>query len=226
MPDETCWTLVEDAAAGEDGARDAFARLYLPVVNAYLRARWAGNRLQDDVDDAAQEIFVDFMKPNGALARVRRDHGDGGFRAFLFGVARNVARRYEERAGRRAAKEAHLDSAYERQPAPDDSPSRAFDVAWARALMRAARERHAREAEQQDDGAIARVELLRLRFREGLPIRRIAERWGEEPAIVHRQYARARQEFAKALYETVALQSGGTPAAIRRECERLLSLLR
>ena len=70
MPDETCWTLVEDAAAGDDGARDAFARLYLPVVNAYLRARWAGNRLQGDVDDAAQEVFVECFREAEARERV------------------------------------------------------------------------------------------------------------------------------------------------------------
>ncbi len=78
MTDETCWTLVEDAAGGRDGARDEFARLYLPVVKAYLGARWRGNVLRSDVDDAAQEVFVDLIKPNGALARVERDHGSSG----------------------------------------------------------------------------------------------------------------------------------------------------
>ncbi len=226
MSDETCWTLVEDAAEGTDGAREEFARAYLPVVKAYLASRWAGNALQNDVDDAAQEVFVDLIKPNGALSRVRRDHGDGGFRAFLYGVARNVARRYQERAGIRRRHEAPIGSTVARKPASDDAPSQVFDKAWARTIMRSARERHARQAQAQDEQAVERVELLRLRFQKGLPIREIAARWDVDPAVVHRQYARARKEFAAALYETVASHGDGDPAAVRRECGRLLGLLR
>ena len=216
---------MEEAAGGRDGAREGFARIYLPVVRAYLSARWRDNSLRGDVDDAAQEVFVDLITPGGALSRVDRDHGDGGVRAFLFGVARNVARRHEERAGRRGRREARLDTAIEREPAPQDSPSVAFDKAWAQAIMRAARSRHARRAAKQDEQAVERVDLLRLRFEEGLPIREISARWGADPAVVHRQYAQARVEFSRALFDTVALQHGGEPAAVRRECARLLSLL-
>jgi RNA polymerase sigma factor (sigma-70 family) len=214
---------VEDAAGGHEGARDEFARLYLPVVRAYLGARWRDNVLRSDVDDAAQEVFVDFIKPGGALSRVNRDRG--GFRAFLFGVTRIVARRHEERNGRRGRVEAPLDSEVERRPAAADGPSKVFDRAWARAIMRAAHRRHARRAEKKNEQAVERVELLRLRFEQGLPIREIAARWGKDAGVMHHQYAQARLEFSVALYDTVAVQHGGSPAAVRRECGLLLGLL-
>ena len=217
---------MEGAAGGSEAAREAFARLYLPAVRAYLGARWADNVLRRDIEDAVQEVFVDLMEPGGALTRVRRDHGTGGFRAFLYGVARNVARRHEERAGRRGMRERPFDSEVGRRPAEDDSPSRAFDRAWAQSIMRAARRRHALAAAAAGEEALARVELLRLRFQEGLPIRTIAARSNEDPAALHHQYARARQEFAAALYETVAQEHGGTPADVRRECAHLIGFLR
>ncbi len=225
MTEETCWTLIEDAAGGDAHARDAFARLYLPVVQAYVGARWRGTPLRSVVDDAVQDVFLDLVRPNGALARARRDHDAGGFRAFLYGVARNVARRHEERAQRRDRRETRLDTRAA-VPSPSASPSRAFEIAWARAIMRAARDRHAAMVREKGPDPDRQVDLLRLRFGDGLPIRDIAARWGEDPAAVHRRYRRARREFAAALYETVAQHVSGTPAEIKRECARLLDILR
>jgi len=57
------------------------------------------------------------------------------------------------------------------------------------------------QAEQARHGgpaALRRVELLHLRFHDGLPIREIAERWQADAAQVHHDYARARQEFKAA----------------------------
>ena len=223
MTGETCWTLVEDAAKGDSRASDAFARLYLPVVEAYLGSRWAGTPLRSQVDDATQDVFVDLIKPNGALGRARRDHAAGGFRGFLFGVARNVARRHEDKDRRRNRRETPLES---HAGVSDESPSRAFDAAWARTIMRTARARHAAIAKERGEESLENVELLRLRFQEGTPIREIAARWDVDAAAVHRQYRRARKEFAEALFETVALHVTGTPADVKRECARLIDLLR
>jgi hypothetical protein len=52
--------------------------------------------------------------------------------------------------------------------------------------------RQRQQAEQSGPDAVQRVELLRLRFEEGLPIRTIAERWGVPAATLHHAYARAR----------------------------------
>jgi hypothetical protein len=44
------------------------------------------------------------------------------------------------------------------------------------------------------DRAVRCVELLRLRFQEGLPIRDIATRWNEDAAKLHHEFATARDE--------------------------------
>jgi RNA polymerase sigma-70 factor (ECF subfamily) len=73
--------------------------------------------------------------------------------------------------------------------------------------------------------ALRRVELLRLRFHEGLPIREIARRWRDDPATLHREYARAREEFKEALIGVMAFHHPGSPAQAERECAELLALL-
>jgi RNA polymerase sigma-70 factor (ECF subfamily) len=110
-------------------------------------------------------------------------------------------------------------------PADDTRLSRAFDRAWARALMAQAAARHAEDAEKAGEAAVRRVELLRLRFHDGLPIREIARRRGCDPDAVHRDYARARQEFRAALSAVVTFHHPGTPAEVDRTCAELLALL-
>ena len=41
--DETCWSIVIGAARGDIDHRREFARTYLPIVRAYLGARWRGS---------------------------------------------------------------------------------------------------------------------------------------------------------------------------------------
>src|SRR5579884_1864571 len=98
--DSTCWTSLKDAAAGGREARERFAERYAPMVRAYLAARWRGSALAQEVDDAAQDVFVECLRGGGALEHAR-DGRPGGFRAFLYGVARNVALRFERTRARR-----------------------------------------------------------------------------------------------------------------------------
>lgn len=217
---DTRWTLVEDAARGEPGARDAFAQAYLPIVRAYLAARWEGRPWIGQLDDAAQDVFLDCLKDGGALTRVSRE-GPGRFRTWLYRVTLNVARRHEERRARGHERE---------QPLPDEGPepsddepalSLVFDRAWAREMIRRAVVRQ-REA-ARDEGRRRRVEILELRFGEGLPIREIAKRLGAEAARVHHDYARAREEFKEALRLEIQAQCSGSAADIERECQALLA---
>jgi RNA polymerase sigma-70 factor (ECF subfamily) len=67
--------------------------------------------------------------------------------------------------------------------------------------------------------------LLRLRFQEGLPIREVARLWQEDPATLHREYARARQEFKAALLDVMTSYHADSPATAERECADLLTLL-
>jgi DNA-directed RNA polymerase specialized sigma24 family protein len=208
--DSTCWTLIHDAAAGVDAARDQFARVYLPVVRAYLVARWRGLPNPADVDDAAQDLFVECFRTGGLLEKAEADR-PGGFRAFLLGAARNVARRHESRRRPDHPLPAEL-------PGDDTGPAEAFDKAWARALLREAAGAQEQSAERAGPSAVRRVRILRLRFHDGLPIREIAARWGEDAAKLHHEYATARDEFRTALRDVIAFHHPGVTA---RELDRL-----
>ncbi len=217
----TCWTLIEGAAAGEARAREEFAKSYLPVVRAYLAARWRGTPLRFEIDDAIQEVFVDCFKERGALERADRDR-HGGFRAFLYGVTRVVALRAERKRVRRKVRASGGFDA-DRAERDEESLARVFDRAWATQLMREAAERQAENATTPE--ALRRVELLRLRFKDGLPIRTIAARWEADPAAVHRAYAKARREFKAALEEVVAFHHPGPAAEIEARAQALLEHL-
>ena len=81
------------------------------------------------------------------------------------------------------------------------------------------------QADKRGPEAVRRVELLRLRFEEGLPIRTIARRWGVPAAELHHAYARARQEFREALLKIVAFHHPGSPAEVEQEAASLLNAL-
>jgi RNA polymerase sigma-70 factor (ECF subfamily) len=221
QPDSTCWTVIRAAAAGGLGERAEFARRYGPIVRSYLASRWRSSPLRQELDDAVQEVFVECFKPAGVLARA--DRGRGDFRPFLFGVVRNVALRLERLRGRDtpSADAPDLDAVADDGP----SPSRAFERAWATALFREAGRLLEQRAAESGEAACRRVELLRLRFQEGLPIREIARRWGTDAAALHHQYAKARQEFKTAFLEVVAFHHPGTPTEVEQECVNLLTSL-
>lgn len=218
-PESTCWTVVRAAAAGSPAGRDELARRYLGVVRAYLSARWRGSALLAERDDAVQEVFVECFRAGGVLDAA----GAGrvpGFRAFLYGVVRNVARRFEARPARPAG------------PLPDEidaneeSQSRLFDRAWARAVMGEAARLQQERAAGRGPEAVRRVELLRLRFEENLPIRTIARQWDIDPAALHHAYAVARTEFRAALLEVVAFHHPGGRDEVEREAAGLLAALK
>lgn len=214
----TRWTVIRRAAAGDPDDQAEFVRRYGPVVRAYLGARWRGTPLQADVDDAAQQVFLDFFKENGALQRAEGGRG-GGFRAFLFGVVRNVALVTERTRARR--RERPLPSSFD-VAADDDSLAKVFDRAWAAALLRDAADLQLARARDLGPEAVRRHRLLGLRYGEGLPIREIARRWGVDAAVLHREYPKARDEFKRALGDVVRELHGGGPRAVERECARLL----
>ena len=147
-----------------------------------------------------------------------------GFRGYFYGIVRNVARMAERRRARR------WDAPTDHSVDPDDfaadeaSLSVVFDRAWATGVIRQAGALQRRRAAESSDGALRRVDLLRLRFQEGLPIREIAALWDEEPARLHHEYATARKEFRTALLTVAAFHHPGAPGEIERECARLLDL--
>ena len=92
-------------------------------------------------------------------------------------------------------------------------------------MMREAAARQQALAEHNGDAAIRRVDLLRLRFEEGLPIREIADRWDVDPVHLHREYAKGRREFKRCLLDSVSFHHPGTPEQAEAECVLLLTAL-
>lgn len=220
---DTSWTLVKDAAEDIDGARSRFYRQYASPVRAYLGARWRASPLRGEVEDACQEVFLECFR--GALARARGGN-DGRFRPFLYGIARNVARRFEERRALPGDRREAPPGALQSVPSREENPSLVFDREWALGLLREARAAMAARAGRGDEAALRRVEILRLRFQEDRPIREIAKEWGADPEHLHREYARAREEFREALEEVLYRQHPGAADEVARECAHLALLFR
>jgi DNA-directed RNA polymerase specialized sigma24 family protein len=217
--DATCWTLIRAAAAGDEAARDRFARLYEPIARTYFGIRWRQSSALAALDDAVQDLFVERFKDDGVLEKMA-DAQLNGFRGYFHGVLRNVARRHESA---RAASRPLPDD----QPADETSLSRAFDRAWARSLLQEAARLQAETAAQSGERAARRVELLRLRFQDGLPIRDIAARWNEDAAKLHHEFATARDEFRAALRRVLAFHMpSGSETQLDTACRELLGLLK
>ena len=178
--------------------------------------------LRVHLDDAVQDVFVECFREGGVLSQADAAR-PGGFRAFFYGVVRNVALRFETKHYRSSpggAQDVGLDDL----PAQGETFSRLFDRSWAKGMVREAARLQMARAQPGTDAA-RRSELLRLRFFDGLPIREIARRWGIDPAVVHHEYAKARAEFRKALCDVVAFDHPGTPEELEQRCQDLLSLL-
>lgn len=215
--------MIDGAAQGGSAEREQFARCYQSVIKTYLQARWSQPIHRQFVNDAVQDVFVECFRHDGPLARTDRSR-PGGFRPFLFGIVRNVARRLEEQ---RASQQGAIQSGIDLQAiaSDEDNLSVVFDQAWAQLMMRRAAEDQRRQA-RGNRLATQRVELLRLRFQDGLPIREIAHRWGEDSALLHRQYAKARSEFEASLRNVVADHHAGTQTEIQQECLAILDILK
>ncbi len=215
---ETCWTLIHSAANGSASAINQFAVRYEPVLRKSLRYRWTGPRRMRMIDDAIQEIFIECIRPGGVLAKAQSEC-PGGFRAFLYGVTRNVMLRFESRPD--------WHSISDQDPAADESSlGDVFDREFARAVMKEASLLQLRMADLQGPAALRRVELLRARFHDNLSIREIAKRWSVEPAWLHHEYARAREEFREALLKIIGTQQPlATDAENEVTCRQLLELL-
>jgi len=216
-PESTCWTVIRAAAVGSPADRDELAHRYLVVVRAYLTARWRNSDLSTDLDDAVQEAFVECFRQGGAVEAAAAG-GVPSFRAFLYGIIRNVARRFESKPARQGIPLPNMESS-------EDGQSRIFDRAWARAIMLEAAGRQKQCALALGPEAQRRVELLRLRFEENVPIREIAKQWGVPVAGLHHAYAVARQEFKAALLEVVAFHQPGTSAEVEQVAASLLLVL-
>ncbi|MBL8898540.1 MAG: sigma-70 family RNA polymerase sigma factor [Planctomycetes bacterium] len=225
-PDTTSWNLIAAAGAGASAAREEFAKRYEPAVRSWLRQRWTTGPLRDQLDDAVQEVFVECIKPDGVLSKADPSF-QAGFRALLGGVTRKVALRFEERARHARALVAQgIDTAVQ-TGAEHSSAAHPLDRAWALEILREAAIEQERRAAEVGMGALRRVEILKLRFQEGLTTAEIASALEVDPEYAQHQFAKARRDFLRALQVIVARRN---PDLSKREllerCRQLVTLLR
>jgi RNA polymerase sigma-70 factor (ECF subfamily) len=222
--DSTCWSVIQEAARGDADARGSFVRDYRPLIQEYLRVRWARSLRIASLEDAVQDVLLECLKSGGLLVRTSGNR-PRSFRAFLLGAARNIALRYE--SGRsQGDRETSVPLAdFESVAGNDERASQAFERAWARAIVRDAARHMMAHARILGREAVRRVEILRLRFFEGMPIREIAAVWGEDSKAVHRDYARAREEYRGALFDVLDFHHPGRPDEAREEATRLVEIL-
>ena len=221
---QTSWELIESAALGEGEAVAEFARQYAPIIRSYLLARWRTSGLIREVDDAAQEVFLRCFKDGGVLDRASQDP-PGGFRAYLYGVVRIVALEVESRAGRPTRAPVPSTLELEQVQNSGTSLANAYDRAWATSIMKRARDLQVERAAANGDAALRRVEILRLRFQDGIPIRKIASQWEADADRLHHEYARARKEFGAALLDVLSSESTASQKELARQMADLLLLL-
>lgn len=221
--DSTSWTLIHSAAVGDRTAREEFVRRYLPLVRNYLRARWRESDLYDQVDDTTQEVLLQCLRPGGGLASIDRLR-NRDFRAYLYGIIRNVARMTERREIRsREVGSVSVD--IEPELAPDDSGlSRVFDREWSRAMICEAVELQRSRLEISAAGQ-RRLDLLRLRYESELSIQKIADQIGLPAHTVQRELERAQQEFRATLVEVLEQHRGAPILEVERELRTLFQLL-
>ncbi|MDF1800232.1 MAG: sigma-70 family RNA polymerase sigma factor [Planctomycetota bacterium] len=220
----TCWDLLRGAADGVAAERERFCLTYGPVIRDFLGRRWNRRALAQEIEDAEQETLIECLREKGALERAV-DADLGSFRGFLFGVTMNVARRFEERRARIAGREAAPRTGDPPPVEPDADPEKDFDRAWATGVVRRARQQLEARAAEQGEASLRRCEILRLRFFEDLPIRKIASKLGQDPARVHHEYARVRSDFRDALHSVVRFEAPGGEVDLDTEVRFLLANL-
>jgi RNA polymerase sigma factor (sigma-70 family) len=216
----TSWTAVQSASTQDRRARSRFALRYAPVIRRYLASRWRIATDSQLIDDGIQEVFVECFKRDGALERVRPGR-DGGFRAYLYAVTRNVARTLERQRRRVPAPTAELD----REPEDGDRPSVAFDRAWARLVTADAMTEFRDSCSEPVE--LLQLEVLRLRYHEGLPPRQIAQRIGGLDARrISKLIERGLRRYKACLLVVLRRSSPtATDRELERSCRELLQLL-
>ena len=178
--EDTCWTLIQDAALGGAEARVRFSRTYLDVVRAFLLSRWRNRRSASDAEDAVQDVFLELFRPDGALARVSREK-PGGFKTFLYAVVRNGALAATRGAVRRRRREERVSQ----------------DEAW---FSSTDRHLDAREATRLlAELPLEQREVIVARLWGGLTLEEVAALAGCSVATAHRRYQAGLAELHKRL---------------------------
>jgi len=183
--------LLEAWAAGDQAAGEAlFARHFEAV------ARFFQNKLDRDHDDLIQKTFL------GCVESRARFRGDGSFRAFLFGVARNVLGKHLRTRYRRPRE---VDFAHVSVAELGDSPSQLIAEDQRQLLML---------------NALRRIPLdhqivLELHYWEGLTAADVGEMLEVPLGTAKTRLRRAKQLLAAELSDLMAGATGAEPTQTR-----------
>jgi RNA polymerase sigma-70 factor (ECF subfamily) len=207
----TRWSLVDAAGrgCGESGraALEDLLKAYQPAMRSHLmRRRRIG---ADEADDLLQSFLLSKVLERAILARA--DRSRGRFRAFLKTAldhfALNEAR--NERSRNPAAHAAPLDEGTD-PPDATPTPQDAFDVEWAREVIRQAVEAMKGECERSGRPDVWGVFEARtlgpiLEHREPAPYGELVERFQfGSPAQASNVLVTANRMFARNLRSVIA----------------------
>jgi RNA polymerase sigma factor (sigma-70 family) len=192
--DQTRWTLVEAAGAGDAEALAQLAERYRPPLLAFVRRRGPPGL----AEDLTQEVFIRLLR-SSILARA--DKGAGRFRSLLLGVARNViARHHQRQATQKRGGGKVIRGLGELDPAAQEEQDD-FDREWVRRLLQLAFQR----LEQEHPNYFA---ALRLYLLEEKSAAEVAEVMGKTKANVKNYVHRGRTKLVGYLREEVWGYSG------------------
>ncbi|MCA9709560.1 MAG: sigma-70 family RNA polymerase sigma factor [Myxococcales bacterium] len=191
MGDPSDGELLDAWAGGDQAAGEAlFARHFEPVV------RFFHNKIDRDHDDLIQKTFL------GCLEGRARFRGDGSFRAFLFGVARNVLGKHLRGRYRQATT---LDFAHVSVAELGDTPSQLIADDQRQLLML---------------NALRRIPLdhqlvLELYYWEGMTAAEVGQMLEVPEGTAKTRLRRAKQLLAAELSDLLAGVTGAEPTQTR-----------
>ncbi len=228
----TRWSVV--LAAGGCGSEDARAALehlassYWFPLYAYVRRRGFG---EHEARDLTQGFFALLLERDD-LASASPDKGR--FRAYLLTALKHYLANERERA--RAAKRggerpplsldaASADTGWALEPRDDETPERAYERAWATAVLERALERLREDYERRGDAAL--FEALRPILApgsDGKPYAVIAAELGTTEGALKVAVHRLRRRFGASLRAEIA-DTVADPAAVDDEVHHLFQAL-
>ena len=212
------------AAGGDPSAHAAFAKRFLPEARRLLAARWTGGPFEQEVDDAVQEVFVEVLRPRGALRRVDRDH-EGSIRSYFATVVRHVALRIEKGRVSRYREQRVGEFGSGLYPDLREEPVRSLERAWAEHLLAEAWRELARGAGDRGGSRPDRVQLLRWRYESGRSMRELASVSGAATDTIYAELRQARRNFSASLRAVVARLEPESGDRLEERCKELLVAL-
>ncbi len=206
MFETTRWSLVVAARSDCEAARVALeelCRIYRPAVLAYVRGR---GHSRSDAEDLTQGFFARFIEKR---LHHHAEASRGRFRGYLLTSLRNymVNAAEFESAARRSAMAVDTGTAPEELPtAEGEGPERAFERAWALALVQRVFRRLRDEADAAGRGGLyRRLQPFLLEAPDGDDYARVAAEFGMRSNTVAVAAHRLRQRMRALAREEIAV---------------------